>query len=141
MPDWKEHLGKQDEDNLNDIIHGAEKYRKAYRFSQDIAVSQLWAAVLEQKKRNEDIKKRIEIGEALARKQKPVVIEKMVRESVQKSYWQLPVGAVPLLLSLIILSNISMAESASELSFAGSLFIAFSMIVFAGILWFSTLKD
>ena len=143
MPkNWKEHLSKEDEKRLNDILHKVEKYRRAYRASEEVATSQFWSAMLEHKKGNERILRRMEILESLAKRQKPVIVEKLVKEKkLPSSYWQLPVGAVPLLLSLLILANISVAESASQASFVGSLAIAFSFIVFAGILWFSTFKD
>lgn len=142
MKNWKEHLNKEDEKRLNEILHKVEKYRVAYRASEEIGTNQFWSAMLEHSKGNERILKRMELLEALARrKEKPVIVEKIIREKVPKSYWQLPVGAVPLLLSLLILSNITMAESASQFSFAASLGIAFSLIVFAGVLWYSTLKD
>ena len=142
MKDWKEHLGKDDEKRLNEMLHKVEKYRNAYRASRDVKSSQFWAAMLEYTKHNKSIMKRIELIEAMARKkEKPVVIEKIVREDRPSSYWQLPVGALPLLLSVLILANISIAESASQFSFATSLFIAFSFIVFAGFLWFSSFKS
>ena len=139
--DWKELLGKDDEKRINEMLHRIEKYRNAFRKSEDVKVSQFWSVLLEHQKQNASIIKRMELLEAGTRKQKPVIVEKVVRETMPKSYWQLPVGAVPLLLSVLILANITLAESQSQLSFAGSLFIAFAMIVFAGILWFSTFKD
>ena len=141
---WKELLSKEDEKRLNDILHKVEKYRKAYRASEEIGANQFWSALLEHSKGNERILKRMELLEALARRQKekPIIIGKVVNEKkLPSSYWQLPVGAVPLLLSLLILSNITMAESASQFSFAASLGIAFAMIVFAGVIWYSTFKD
>ncbi len=145
MPkNWKEMLDKEDEKRLNNILHKVEKYRAAYRASEEIGTNQFWSALLEHSKGNERILKRMELLEALARRQreKPIIIEKIVKErKLPSSYWQLPVGAVPLLLSLLILSNITMAESVSQFSFVSSLFIAFSLIVFGGVLWYSTLKD
>ena len=143
MPkDWKEGLGEADEKHLDEILHNTEKYRRAYRASGEISTSQLWSALLGHKNGNERILRRIELLEPLAgRRERPVVIEGVVKEEARPGYWQLPIGAVPLVLSLLILANISLAESASLFSFAGSLAIAFSFIVFAGVLWFSALKD
>ena len=142
MKDWKEGLGEADKKHLDEILHNVEKHRRAYRTSGEISTSQLWSALLEHKKGSERIVRRIGPLEALARRQKPetpVIIER-ARE-MPKSYWQLPIGAVPLVLSLLILANISLAESASLFSFASSLAIAFSMVVFGGFLWFSAFKD
>ena len=140
--DWKQHLEKDDENRLNEILHKIEIYRNAYRKSDDIKANQFWAALLEHNKQNKSLLKRIELVEvAASRKERPIVVEKIVKEKKQPSYWQLPVGAVPLLLSVLILANITLAESQSQLSFAGSLAIAFVMIVFAGVIWYSTFMD
>ncbi len=139
--DWKQKLG-EDEKRINEMLHNIEKYRNAYRKSDDVKASQFWAAVVEHNKKNKELMNRLELIEAAARrKEKPVIIEKIVREKPKRSYWQLPVGALPMLLATLILANITLAESASEASFAGSLALAFAMIVFTGVLWYSAFKD
>ncbi len=58
--DWKQFLSPDDEAKLNDILKRAQKYRSAYRQSQDIKNAQIWAAMLEMRKENQALLRKIQ---------------------------------------------------------------------------------
>ena len=53
IDDWKQNLPPEDEVRLNDIIKNVSKYRSAFRTSKDVKSAQLWCAVLELRKENQ----------------------------------------------------------------------------------------
>lgn len=60
IDDWKQFLGPEDEKRLNDILKDVQKHRVAYRQSKDIKTAQLWAALLELRKENQRLTKKLE---------------------------------------------------------------------------------
>jgi hypothetical protein len=58
--DWKQNLGPDDEARLNDILKRVQKHRSAYRQAPDIKTAQLWAALLEMRKENQALLKKIQ---------------------------------------------------------------------------------
>lgn len=50
--DWKQFLAADDEAKLNDILRKVQKHRAAYRQAPDIKTAQIWAALLEMRKEN-----------------------------------------------------------------------------------------
>ena len=63
--DWKQYLFPEDEKNLDDFIKKVLKYRGAYKNSTDVKSSQLWCAVLELRKENFILQKRIKHLESM----------------------------------------------------------------------------
>ena len=57
--DWKEFLSYQDEERLNEILKKVAKYRGAYKNADDVKMAQLWCAMLELKKENLILLKRL----------------------------------------------------------------------------------
>lgn len=57
--DWKQLLSLDDEEKLNEILRKVSKHRGAYKFSDEVKVSQLWCAILELKKENVLLQKRL----------------------------------------------------------------------------------
>lgn len=58
--DWKQYLSSDDEKKLNAILNKIAKYKGAYRYSEDVKISQLWSAVLELSKENDALQKRVQ---------------------------------------------------------------------------------
>lgn len=56
---WKEFLAIDDEEVLNELLKKAAKHRGAYKNADDVKVAQLWCAVLELKKENTNLNKRL----------------------------------------------------------------------------------
>ncbi len=87
--DWKQHLHPEDELRMNNIIKRVAKHRSAYRTSKDVKVAQLWCALLElDKKQDEtsrDMRKLRMIIEGFAEVIKKVDAEdKKLLESLEK---------------------------------------------------------
>jgi ribonuclease HI len=59
VDDWKQNLPPEDEARLNDIIRNVSKHRSAFRTSKDVKVAQLWCAVLELRKENQAMYKKM----------------------------------------------------------------------------------
>ena len=59
VDDWKQYLPPEDEVRLNEIIRNVSKHRNAYRASKDIKIAQLWCAVLELRKENQAMYKKM----------------------------------------------------------------------------------
>ena len=59
VDDWKQMLPPEDEIHLNDILKSAAKHRSAYRSSKDVKIAQLWCFLLEMKKENALLHKRL----------------------------------------------------------------------------------
>jgi hypothetical protein len=57
--DWKEFLTPSDEEKMNEILNRLKKYRGAYKNSSDMKTAQLWAAILELTKTQENVNKRL----------------------------------------------------------------------------------
>lgn len=58
--DWKQYLTPEDESRLNEILKRLSKHRGAYQNSDDIKSSQMWCAILELRKENAALLKRLE---------------------------------------------------------------------------------
>jgi hypothetical protein len=59
VDDWKQYLPPEDEVRLNEIIRNVSKHRNAYRASKDIKIAQLWCAMLELRKENQAMYKKM----------------------------------------------------------------------------------
>lgn len=57
--DWKQLLSLDDEEKLNEILRKVSKHRGAYKVSDEVKISQLWCAILELKKENVLLQKRL----------------------------------------------------------------------------------
>ncbi len=57
--DWKEFLTTEDEEELNNILKRISKYRGAYKNADDIKLAQLWCSILELRKENLILKKKL----------------------------------------------------------------------------------
>ncbi len=55
--DWKQNLPPEDEVRMNNIIKRVAKHRNAFRASKDVKVAQLWCALLEMEKNQENTSK------------------------------------------------------------------------------------
>jgi len=58
--DWKQHLAPDDEARLNDILKRVQKHRSAYRLSGDVKTAQIWSALLEMRKENQALLRKIQ---------------------------------------------------------------------------------
>lgn len=58
--DWKQFLPPEDEAKLNDILRKVQKHRSAYRQASDVKTAQLWAAVLEMRKENQALLRKLQ---------------------------------------------------------------------------------
>ncbi len=58
--DWKQYLSPDDETKLNDLLKKVQKYRAAYRQGPDIKTAQLWTAMLELRKENQALLRKIQ---------------------------------------------------------------------------------
>ncbi len=57
--EWKTLLGKEDEERLNELIKSAAKHREAYSKAENIKIAQLWCALLEMRKQQEELELRL----------------------------------------------------------------------------------
>jgi hypothetical protein len=57
--DWKQLLSLDDEERLNEILRKVAKHRGAYKNADEVKISQLWCAILELKKENLILQKRL----------------------------------------------------------------------------------
>ena len=57
--EWKALLGSQDEEKLNALIRDIIKYREAYSKADNVKMAQLWCALLDMKKQQEQIDTRL----------------------------------------------------------------------------------
>ncbi|MBI5060794.1 MAG: hypothetical protein HZB67_00605 [Candidatus Aenigmarchaeota archaeon] len=86
---WKELLSPEDEERLNDILKRVQKYRGAYSNADDVKMSQLWCAILELRKDNAALLKKIQkteyiIGGMVERVKKQMEEEREIIESLEK---------------------------------------------------------
>lgn len=58
--DWKQYLTAEDEERLNEILKRVSKYRGAYKNAEEIKIAQIWCTVLELRKENAFLQKKIE---------------------------------------------------------------------------------
>ncbi len=58
--DWKQFLAPEDEAKLNDILRKVQKHRSAYRQASDIKTAQLWVALLETRKENQALLRKLQ---------------------------------------------------------------------------------
>ena len=58
--DWKQYLSVEDEERLNEILRKISRYRGAYKNSGDIKIAQLWCALLDTRKENKALLKKIQ---------------------------------------------------------------------------------
>ncbi len=56
---WKKYLGIEDEEHLNNILMKASRHKGAYKNSDDIKMAQMWCALLEMRKENIILQKRL----------------------------------------------------------------------------------
>ncbi len=57
--DWKEFLAPEDEEKLNEFLKKVAKQRSAYKNADDVKIAQLWSAMLELRKENLILQKRL----------------------------------------------------------------------------------
>lgn len=78
--DWKQYLTDEDEEKLNDMIKHVAKHRGAYKNAEEVKIAQLWCSLLELRKENDDLKKKLrqmeEIFETMVEKRKKQLEEK-----------------------------------------------------------------
>ena len=63
--DWKQYLTVDDEKNLNDLLSKVSKHRGAYKNAEEVKIAQLWCSLLEMRKENTDLRKKVEHLEAV----------------------------------------------------------------------------
>jgi len=86
---WKEYLSPEDEERLNDVLKKVQKYRGAYSNADDIKLSQLWCAVLELRKENAALLRKIQrmeyiFGGMVDRIKKQMEEDRDIIESLEK---------------------------------------------------------
>lgn len=88
VDDWKQMLPPEDEARMNTLIRDVAKHRPAYRSSKDVKTAQLWCALLEMRKENQVLLKKVKrleyIFEGLAERMKSEGDEKRIIESLEK---------------------------------------------------------
>ena len=88
VDDWKQMLPPEDEKRLNSILRNTAKHRSAYRTSKDVKSAQLWCALLEMRKENQMLLKKVKrleyIFEGLAERMKQDTEDKEIIESLEK---------------------------------------------------------
>jgi hypothetical protein len=57
--DWKQFLSIEDEEKLNQLLKQVAKYRGAYKNADEIKFAQLWCAILELRKENEALRRKV----------------------------------------------------------------------------------
>lgn len=57
--DWKQLLSLDDEEKINEFIRKISKYRGAYKNADEVKIAQLWCALLELKKENIVLQRRL----------------------------------------------------------------------------------
>ncbi len=88
VDDWKQMLPPEDERRINSMLRNVTKHRPAYRSSNDIKTAQLWCALLEMRKENQVLLKKVKrleyVFEGLAERMKQDNEEKEIIESLEK---------------------------------------------------------
>jgi hypothetical protein len=62
---WKKYLSPRDEERINAILVDSAKHRSAYRMADDVKPAQLWCAILELKKENAALYKKVRRMESI----------------------------------------------------------------------------
>ena len=57
--DWKQFLPSEDEEKLNETLKRVARYRGAYKNADDVKIAQLWCAILELRKGNLILQKKL----------------------------------------------------------------------------------
>ena len=86
---WKEYLSPEDEERLNDILKKVQKYRGAYANADDIKLAQLWCAILELRKENAALLRKLQkmdyiFGGMVERIKKQLCEDKDIIDSLEK---------------------------------------------------------
>ena len=83
--EWKTLLGSEDEQKLNELIKSVARHRDAYSKAENTKVAQLWCAMLEMKKQQEELENRLSRLEDIFRSAGERVRERQqIRESMDK---------------------------------------------------------
>lgn len=83
--EWKTLLGSEDEERLNELIRSTAKHREAYSKAENIKIAQLWCALLELKKQQEELEARLSRLEDIFRTAGERMRERQaIRESLEK---------------------------------------------------------
>jgi len=86
---WKEFLSIEDEETLNEILRKTAKHRGAYKNSDEIKLAQLWCALIELKRENVALYKKIKKMEfffngMIERIKKEITEEKDIIKDLEK---------------------------------------------------------
>ena len=86
---WKEYMSPEDEERLNDILKKVQKHRGAYSNADDIKMAQLWCAILELRKENAALLRKLQrteyiLGGMVDRIKKQMEDDREVIESLEK---------------------------------------------------------
>ena len=88
VDDWKQMLPPDDEKRINSMLRDVTKHRPAYRSSKDVKTAQLWCALLEMRKENQVLLKKVKrleyVFDGLAERMKQDGEEKDIIESLEK---------------------------------------------------------
>ncbi|HLD48743.1 MAG TPA: hypothetical protein VJB11_00090 [archaeon] len=58
--DWKSFLSVEDEKRLNELLERVSKYRGSYKNAPDVKTAQMWCTILELRKENIILQKRLD---------------------------------------------------------------------------------
>ena len=86
---WKKYLGIEDEEHLNEILHRASRHKGAYKNADEVKIAQMWCALIELRKENVILQKRLkrmeEMFDAIFEKKRRHENEKLALvESLEK---------------------------------------------------------
>ena len=83
--EWKTLLGSEDEEKLNEVIKSTAKHREAYSKAENIKIAQMWCALLEMRKQQEELEARLMRLEDIFRAAGQRLQERQqIRESLEK---------------------------------------------------------
>lgn len=83
--EWKTLLGSEDEEKLNEIIKSTAKHREAYSKAENIKIAQMWCALLEMRKQQDELEARLMRLEDIFRAAGQRLQERQqIRESLEK---------------------------------------------------------
>jgi len=74
--DWKSYLSIEDERELNKLLEKTAKHRGAYKNADEVKIAQLWCALIELRKENLILQKKLRNIEELF----DAIIEKLQRQ-------------------------------------------------------------
>ena len=86
---WKKYLGIEDEEHLNEILRKASRHKGAYKNADEVKIAQMWCALIELRKENVILQKRLkrmeEMFDAIFEKKRRHENEKLALvESLEK---------------------------------------------------------